>query len=91
MKFNFLLFTILGVLLLACSVESPENPLAVYRNIAYMALHSLQKSSILGDWEKAEVSAWTNGNYLVVFPTKNNKTIRVIVDPNLGSVVEILS
>ena len=92
MKFNILLFTFLGFLLFACSVESPEDPLDVYRNIAYTALSSIQKSSIQGDWQKAEVSAWTNGNYVVVFIMKDNMgVIRVVVDPVNGRVVEILT
>lgn len=91
MKFQILLFTLLSLLLFACTVESPEDPLDVYRNIAYNALSSTQKASVLGDWQKAEVSAWTNGNYLVVFQTKDNMgLIRVVVDPVNGRVVEIL-
>jgi hypothetical protein len=92
MKFQILLVALLGTLLFACSVESPEDPLDVYRNIAYTALSSTQKSSILGDWKEAEVGAWTNGNYVVVFKTKDNVgPIRVVVDPVNGRVVEILT
>ena len=92
MKFQILLVALLGTLLFACSVESPEDPLDVYRNIAYTALSSSQKSSILGDWKEAEVGAWTNGNYVVVFKTKDNVgPIRVVVDPVNGRVVEILT
>lgn len=92
MKFQILLFTLLGLLLFACTVESPEDPLDVYRNIAYNALSPTQKALVLGDWQKAEVSAWTNGNYLVVFQTKDNMgLIRVVVDPVNGRVVEILT
>jgi hypothetical protein len=92
MKFQILLFTLLGLLLFACSVESPEDPLDVYRNIAYTALSPTQKASVLGDWQKAEVSAWTNGNYVVVFKMKDNMgTILVVVDPINGRVVEILT
>jgi hypothetical protein len=91
MKFKLLLFALLGIFVLACTVESPEDPLDVYRNIAYTALSPTQKASVLGDWQKAEVSAWTNGNYVVVFQTKDNMgLIRVVVDPELGKVVEIL-
>ncbi len=91
MKFQILLFTLLGLLLFAFSVESPEDPLDVYRNIAYTALSSTQKASIQGDWTQAEVAAWTNGNYVVVFKMKDNMApIRVVVDPELGKVVEIL-
>jgi hypothetical protein len=92
MKFNLLLFALLGILVLACTEESPEDPLNVYRNIAYTALSPAQKASVLGDWQKAEVSAWTNGNYVVVFQTKDNMgLIRVVVDPETGRVVEILT
>ena len=92
MKFQILLVALLGTLLFACSVESPEDPLDVYRNIAYTALSSSQKSSILGDWKEAEVGAWTNGNYVVVFKTKDNAgPIRVVVDPVNGRVVDILT
>lgn len=92
MKFQILLFALLGLLLFACTVESPEDPLDVYRNLAYTALSPAQKSSILGDWQQAEVAAWTNGNYVVVFKTKDNSgTIRVVVDPETGKVVEILT
>ena len=91
MKFQILLFALLGLLLFACTVESPEDPLNVYRNIAYTALSPAQKASVLGDWQKAEVAAWTNGNYVVVFQTKDNMSpIRVVVDPETGKVVEIL-
>ena len=91
MKFKLLLFALLGILFLACTEESPEDPLNVYRNIAYTALSPAQKASVLGDWQKAEVSAWTNGNYVVVFQTKDNMgPIRVVVDPETGKVVEIL-
>ena len=91
MKFQILLFALLGLLLFACTVESPEDPLDVYRNIAYTALSPAQKASIQGDWQKAEVAAWTDGNYVVVFQTKDNQgPIRVVVNPDKGIVVEIL-
>jgi len=91
MKFNLVLFAVLSMLLFSCTVESPEDPLDVYRNIAYTALSPAQKASIQGDWQKAEVAAWTDGNYVVVFQTKDNMgTIRVVVDPETGKVVEIL-
>lgn len=92
MKLQFFLFTLLGFLLFACTVESPEDPLDVYREIAYSALSQTQKSSLLGDWKESEVAAWTNGNYIVVFKIKDNGgTIRVVVDPETGKVVEILT
>jgi hypothetical protein len=90
MKIQILLFTFLGLLLFACTEESPEDPL--YRKIAYSALSSSQKESILGDWKQAEVAAWTDGNYLVVFLTKDGMPpIRVVVNPETGRVVEILT
>ncbi|MFZ9187398.1 MAG: hypothetical protein ACO22X_09010 [Algoriphagus sp.] len=90
MKSQILLFALLGLFLFSCTVESPEDPLDVYRNIAYTALSPAQKSSVLGDWKLAEVAAWTNGNYVVVFVTSSG-TIRVVVDPETGKVVEILT
>ena len=91
MKFKLLLFAVLSMLVFSCTVESPEDPLDVYRNIAYTALSPAQKASVLGDWQKAEVSAWTDGNYVVVFQTKDNQgPIRVVVNPDKGIVVEIL-
>jgi hypothetical protein len=91
MKFKLLLFAVLSMLLFSCTVESPEDPLNVYRSIAYTALSPTQKASVLGDWQKAEVAAWTEGNYVVVFQTKNNMgPIRVVIDPDKGIVVEIL-
>ena len=91
MKFKLLLFAVLSILIFSCTVESPEDPLDVYRNIAYTALSPAQKASVLGDWQKAEVAAWTDGNYVVVFQTKDNQgPIRVVVNPDKGIVVEIL-
>jgi hypothetical protein len=91
MKFKLLLFAVLSMLVFSCSIESPEDPLDVYRNIAYTALSPAQKASVLGDWQKAEVAAWTDGNYVVVFQTKDNQgLIRVVVNPDKGIVVEIL-
>jgi hypothetical protein len=91
MKFKLLLFAVLSMLVFSCTVESPEDPLDVYRNIAYTALSPAQKASVLGDWQKAEVSAWTDGNSVVVFQTKDNQgPIRVVVNPDKGIVVEIL-
>ena len=81
----------LATLLLACTVESQEDPLDIYRNVAYSALNTTQKSSLLGDWKKAEVGAWTDGNYVVTFPLKDGSVIRVIVDPDTGRVIEILT
>lgn len=91
MKFKLILFALLGILILACTEESPENPLDIYRNITYTASSTTQKASLFGDWQKAEVSVWTNRNYIVIFQTKDNMGfVRVGVDPELGKVVEIL-
>jgi hypothetical protein len=91
MKFKLLHFAVLSILIFSCTVESPEDPLDVYRNIAYTALSPAQKASVLGDWQKAEVAAWTDGNYVVVFQTKDNQgPIRVVANPDKGIVVEIL-
>jgi hypothetical protein len=92
MKLKLILLAFLGILLYSCSIESQEDPLDVYRTIAYTALSTAQKASLAGDYKEAEVAAWTNGNYLVVFITKQGSPgpIRVVVDPVNGSVVEIL-
>lgn len=92
MKIQILLFAFIGILLIACTEESPEDPLDVYREIAYNALSVTQKESILGDWNQAEVAAWTDGNYLIIFLTKDGlPPIRVVVNPETGRVVEILT
>ena len=92
MKIQILLFAFIGILLIACTEESPEDPLDVYREIAYNALIVTQKESILGDWNQAEVAAWTDGNYLIIFLTKDGMPpIRVVVNPETGRVVEILT
>jgi hypothetical protein len=92
-KLQLLLSAFLLVFLVAaCSTETDEDPLDVYREIAYNALSSTEKSTVIGGWQEAEVGAWTDGNYLVVFQTTNAALgpIRVVVDPDLGRVVEIL-
>lgn len=85
-----LLFLIFA--LFSCSVESDGDPLDVYREIAYNALPGTDKASIVGDWREAEVSAWTDGNYLVTFQTSDETLgpIHVVVNPTMGTVVEIL-
>ena len=93
MKKHFLLvFLVLGSLLTSCSLESSEDPLTVYREIAYNFLNVDEKSSIVGDWKKAEVGAWFDGNYLVTFQTNNAALgpIRVVVDPDTGRAIEKL-
>lgn len=92
MRINLLLMVLLSLLTFSCSVESDEDPLDVYREIAYNALSSSQKSTVVGEWKDAEVGAWTNGNYVVIFQTTDAVLgpIRVVVDPDLGVVLEIL-
>jgi hypothetical protein len=92
MKIKLVLLALLGFLAFACSEGTDEDPLDVFREIAYNALSSTEKSTIVGDWKDAEVSAWTEGNYLVLFQTTDAALgpIRVVVDPDLGRVVEIL-
>ncbi|WP_332914000.1 hypothetical protein [Algoriphagus boritolerans] len=41
----------------SCSVEDDTDPLDVFREIAYNALSSDIKSTVVGDWRDAEVSA----------------------------------
>ena len=60
MKFNLVLFAVLSMLLFSCTVESPEDPLDVYRNIAYTALSPAQKASVLGDWQKGILDLKSN-------------------------------
>ncbi len=88
------LFIMLVLMLatLACSVEDDSDPLDVYREIAYNALSSDVKSTVVGDWRDAEVSAWLDGNYLVVFETTDQVLgpVRVVVDPDRGTWIEIL-
>lgn len=87
---------LLGLLLLlisfACSVEADSDPLDVYREIAYNALSSNVKATVVGDWRNAEVSAWVDGYYLVVFETSDQilGPVKVVVDPEKGTWVEIL-
>ncbi len=93
MKKHFLLvFLVLGSLLTSCSLESSEDPLDVYREIAYNFLSNAEKSFIVGDWKKAEVGAWVDGNYLVTFRTNDPVfgPIRVVVDPDTGRALEVL-
>ena len=92
MKYNWLLLLIISMVLASCALDSSEDPLTVYREIAYNSLSGTEKSSIVGDWKKAEVAAWLDGNYLVTFQT-NDATlgpIRIVVDPDTGRVVEKL-
>lgn len=98
MKSNINIFYTLLVMILltaasmACSIEDDSDPLDVYREIAYNALSSDVKATVVGDWQDAEVSAWLDGNYLVVFETTDPTLgpVRVVVDPDRGIWVEIL-
>jgi hypothetical protein len=94
MKSAIRIFTIvLFTFLMACSTGDDGDPLEVFREIAYNSLTTSEKSSLLEDWRKAEVSAWTNGNYIVTFNTKDDAVlgpIQVVVDPVNGVVVEKL-
>lgn len=92
MKYNWLLLLFFSLTVAACSLDSSEDPLTIYREIAYNSLSGTEKSSIVGDWKKADVSAWVEGNYLVTFQTNDASLgpIRVVVDPDTGRVVEKL-
>jgi hypothetical protein len=93
MKTNLFILFIFSMFLFSCSMDNAEDPLTVFREIAYNALTTAEKASIVGDWKQAEVSAWVDGNYIVVFQTTDSDTlgpIRVIVDPDTGRVVEKL-
>ena len=92
MKNSLIILLIFNILLIGCSLESSEDPLTVFREIAYNFLNSTEKSSIVGDWKKAEVAAWFDGNYLVTFQTNDAALgpIRVVVDPDTGRAVEKL-
>lgn len=83
-----LVFTVLS-----CASGIDEDPLDVFREIAYNSLTASEKSSIIGVWQDAEVPAWVDGNYLITFKTTQDATlgpIQVVVDPNRGIVVEKL-
>jgi hypothetical protein len=89
-------FFVLVLLLLsvsfACVEQNDEDPLDVYREIAYNALPSDIKATVIGDSRSGEVSAWVDGNYLVVFETTDLALgpVKVVVDPERGIMVEIL-
>ncbi|WP_111669490.1 hypothetical protein [Algoriphagus litoralis] len=89
-------FLVLVLLLLsvsfACVEQTDEDPLDVYREIAYNALPSDVRATVIGEYQDAEVSAWVDGNYLVIFQTSDQALgpVKVVVDPVLGVMVEIL-
>lgn len=90
--YSTILSLILILTVFACSVEDDTDPLDVYREIAYNALSSSVKSTVVGDWRDAEVSAWVDGYYLVVFETTDQVLgpVKVVVDPVSGTWLEIL-
>lgn len=95
MKKFALIFLFLGLALssISCSTGTDEDPLDVFREIAYNSLTESEKSSMIGVWQEAEVSAWVDGYYLVTFKTTQDATlgpINVVVDPTRGVVVEKL-
>lgn len=90
--YSLFIILFLTAVSLGCSVEDDSDPLDIYREIAYNALSSSVKATVVGDWRVAEVSAWLEGNYLVVFQTTDVVLgpVRVVVDPDSGTWVEIL-
>lgn len=87
----FLLFLSLVFTVISCTEKSDEDPLDVYREIAYNSLSMGEKETIIGDWRDADVSAWVDGYYLVTFNTTQDAMlgpIQIVVDPDLGTVVE---
>lgn len=89
---SFVIFLLLALISFACVEQTSEDPLDVYREIAYNALPFDVKTTVIGDWKDAEVSAWVDGNYLVIFQTTDQVLgpVKVVVDPTLGVWVEIL-
>ncbi|AMQ57002.1 hypothetical protein [Algoriphagus sanaruensis] len=85
-------FFLLVIGISSCGKEEGGDPLDIYRELAYNALTSDEKARVLGEWKDAAVNAWTDGNYLVVFQTIDPSLgiIQVVVDPELGRVVEVL-
>ncbi|GAB2497212.1 hypothetical protein [Algoriphagus taiwanensis] len=81
--------------LISCNSDGDEDPLDVFREIAYNSLTVSEKSTLVdSDWRSAEVTAWVDGYYLVVFRTTEDATlgpIRVVVDPTRGVVIEKLT
>lgn len=90
--YSLLLMISLSVALACNTNGGDEDPLDVFREIAYNALSSDVKATVIGDWREAEVSAWLDGNYLVTFQTSDAVLgpVQVVVDPETGRWVEIL-
>ncbi len=91
-KFYTVLLLSMLVLGVACSDSDDSDPLDVFREIAYRALSSDEKASVVSDWRLAEVEVWVDGYYLVVFQSTDPSLgdIWVVVDPLAGTVVEVL-
>ncbi|GMQ23707.1 hypothetical protein Aoki45_03890 [Algoriphagus sp. oki45] len=91
----FLLPFLIISFLISCDSSGDEDPLDVFREIAYNSLTVAEKSTLMDqDFRAAEVTAWVDGYYLVVFRTTEDATlgpIRVVVDPTRGVVVEKLT
>ena len=68
-NYTFLILLFLTLLSTRCTGQGDEDPLDVFREIAYNALPSNVKSTVVGDWRDAEVNAWVDGFFLVVFET----------------------
>jgi hypothetical protein len=93
MRKIYSLFLLIGLLAAAVScIKDDEDPLDVFREIAYSALSLDEKSTVVSDWRQAEVAAWVDGNYLVIFESIDAglADLKVVVDPNTGRVVEVL-
>ncbi|MFN3996298.1 hypothetical protein [Algoriphagus sp.] len=90
--YSLSILIVLSVITYACSISDNSDPLDVYREIAYNALSSNVKATVVGDWRRAEVTAWVDGNYLVIFETSDQilGPVRVVVDPDRGIWLEIL-
>lgn len=90
--YSQIIFLLLISFSLSCSTTDDSDPLDVYREIAYNALPSDIKATVIGEWKNAEVSAWVDGYYLVVFETSDQilGPVKVVVDPERGTWVEIL-
>lgn len=93
MKKIYAILLLIGLLSVsfACT-EDNEDPLDVYREIAYNGLSVSEKATVVSDWKQAEVAAWLDGNYVVIFESTDAGLgdVRVVVDPVNGRVVEVL-
>ncbi|GAA0881296.1 hypothetical protein GCM10009119_42660 [Algoriphagus jejuensis] len=89
--YSLLLLLVFVSFSFACKDEDGD-PLDVFREIAFNSLTVSEKATVNNDWKQAEVGAWVDGYYLVVFESTDAglADIRVVVDPTNGTVVEIL-